>query len=903
MSGTLGTNSCQNATEWRYNRLIKLFIWLNKGEQIMATQTNPGQHYAGTFRCTLSAAIAVSIAMMPSIAFPQDEGADEVIEEIITTGTRKEGQSPTDALSPIDVLGGETLANQATFDMTDGLTKIAPSINTQRYPIADGTAFIRPVSLRNLSPDQALVLVNGTRRHRSPLVNLQFAPLGTVNQGAQAVDYAAFPAAAIKRVEVLRDGASAQYGSDAIAGVINVILKDADEGFSVSAQTGEYFEGDGSRTTIAANGGFSLGDGFLNATIEHSSADTTSRGVPHISCPGIEAVVGPGVVPLNGLCQRWGDPDVETLKFLLNTAIDVSDSVEIFANASYSDNETISDFFYRNPVLDPAEMIGGRETLIVDLDGDFIPDPAAQSLVDDINAAGLNPSDYLTADAGSPSGFVLLNPIHTQFPGGYNPDFGAEISDFAIVAGARGDTLGGLSWDVRVRSAESEADYLLSETINPSLGALSPTSFRPGKLTQEETSFNADFVQTFDVGNLASPLNFAYGIQYLDETYKIGAGDQPSIEAGPTFIFGVGSDGFQGFPTESAGSFSSESFAVYLDLEADFTDRFSGGVAVRYEDYDTFGDTIDWKLSGRFQVTDTFAVRATANTGFRAPTPGQINTLNVTTSADQFGNLIPSGTYPVDHIIARTLGSTALGPEESIAYTLGAIFEPADNVRITIDYYEIEIEDRLALLGETVTAEDVIELTAAGVPNADLLLNSSASYFTNAFDSDITGIDLAITSDFEVGPGSLIVDLRHNFNEQDVSNPVPGTINAARIFDLENQMPEQRTALTFDYQTSGMFSGHVRANYYGSWDTTGGVFSAGDASDANSHDSDILVDVEATLTFAENYRVTLGAENVFDTEPGLEANGVAQILGARTALSSPFGNNGGFWYVRLAADF
>jgi iron complex outermembrane receptor protein len=548
-------------------------------------------------------------------------------------------------------------------------------------------------------------------------------------------------------------------------------------------------------------------------------------------------------------------------------------------------------------------MIGGRETLIVDLDGDFIPDPAAQSLVDDINAAGLNPSDYLTADAGSPSGFVLLNPIHTQFPGGYNPDFGAEISDFAIVAGARGDTLGGLSWDVRVRSAESEADYLLSETINPSLGALSPTSFRPGKLTQEETSFNADFVQTFDVGNLASPLNFAYGIQYLDETYKIGAGDQPSIEAGPTFIFGVGSDGFQGFPTESAGSFSSESFAVYLDLEADFTDRFSGGVAVRYEDYDTFGDTIDWKLSGRFQVTDTFAVRATANTGFRAPTPGQINTLNVTTSADQFGNLIPSGTYPVDHIIARTLGSTALGPEESIAYTLGAIFEPADNVRITIDYYEIEIEDRLALLGETVTAEDVIELTAAGVPNADLLLNSSASYFTNAFDSDITGIDLAITSDFEVGPGSLIVDLRHNFNEQDVSNPVPGTINAARIFDLENQMPEQRTALTFDYQTSGMFSGHVRANYYGSWDTTGGVFSAGDASDANSHDSDILVDVEATLTFAENYRVTLGAENVFDTEPGLEANGVAQILGARTALSSPFGNNGGFWYVRLAADF
>ena len=876
-------------------------------ELIMPTNTNSGCFHTGAFRCSLSLALVASIAMVPSISFSQDEGADEVIEEIITTGTRKEGQSPTDALSPIDVLGGETLANQATFDLTDGLTKISPSINTQRYPIADGTAFIRPVSLRNLSPDQTLVLLNGTRRHRSPLVNLQFAPLGTVNQGAQAVDYSSLPAAAIKRIEVLRDGASAQYGSDAIAGVINVILKDADEGISVSAQTGEYFEGDGTRTSIAANAGFGLGDGFLNATIEYSTADTTSRGMPHIDCPGIEAVVGPGVVPLDGFCQRWGDPDVETLKFVLNTAIDVSDTVEVFANATYSDNETISDFFYRNPVLDPAEMIVGRPTLIIDLDGDFIPDPAPQSLVDDIIAAGLNPSDYLTADPDlvtNPSGFVFLNPIFTMFPGGYNPDFGAEISDFAIVAGARGDTAGGLSWDARVRSAESEADYVLGESINPSVGALSPTNFRPGKLTQEETSVNVDFVKPMDIGDLASPLNVAFGFEFRDETYKIGVGDSASIEFGPVPNFGVGSDGFQGFFPESVGSFGSESIAVYLDLEADFTDRFSGGVAVRYEDYDTFGDTIDWKLSGRFQVTDTFALRATANTGFRAPTPGQINTLNTTTSADPTGKLIPLGTYPVSHPVAIVLGSTPLGPEESTAFTLGAIFQPVDNISITLDYYDIEIEDRLALLGPNPLLQaDIDDLIAAGIPNAQLLLNSLASFFANSFDSDVSGIDLAITGDFDVGPGSLIVDLRHSYNDQEVSNVVSGTINAARVFDLENQMPNTRSTLTFDYQTGGMFSGHVRANHYGSWDTTGGVFSAGDASDANAHDSDVLVDVEATLRFADNYRITVGAENVFDTEPGLEANGTAQVLGARTALSSPFGNNGGFWYVRLAADF
>ena len=846
----------------------------------------------------------VLLVAAPSLSAQEADGA-RVIEEIVTTGTRREGQSPTETLSPIDVLAGDALANQATFDMTDGLPRIAPSINTQRFPIADGTSFIRPVTLRNLSPDHTLVLVNGLRRHRSPLVNLQFAPLGTVNQGAQAVDYAALPAAAIERIEVLRDGASAQYGSDAIAGVINVILKDADEGISLSAQTGEYYDGDGTRTTLGANAGFSLaGNGFVNATVEHSSSDKTSRGIPHVACGPVASVVGIDTVPLDGLCQRWGDPDIETLKFFLNSAIDVSDNLELYGNASYSENETISDFFYRTPVLDPAAMIGGRETLIVDLDGDFVPDAAPQALVDDINAAGLNPSDYLTADAGSPSGFVLLNPIHTMFPGGYNPDFGADISDLAFVAGARGNTPGDLAWDLSARWAEAEVEYVLSNTINPSLGALSPTSFRPGTLTQEETSVNLGFVKTFDVGNLASPLNVAFGAEYRDETYKVGAGDQASIESGPAFIFGVGSDGFQGFPTASAGSFGSDSIAGYLDVEADLTDRLSVGAAIRYEDYDEFGNTFDWKLSGRLQVIEQFALRATVNTGFRAPTPGQVNTLNVTTTADSAGNLIPSGTYPVNHPVAVTLGSRPLSPEESLSFTVGAVFEPFDNTSITLDFYNIEIDDRLALLGpNTITAADVPALTAAGVADADLLVGSVASFFINAFDSEVSGIDLAITSDFDVGPGLLTVDLRHNQNEQDVSNVVANTINASRVFDLENQVPEQRTILTFDYHTEGLFRGYVRLNRYGSWESTGGLFSPGDASDVSSYGSEILVDVEAAIRFADRYSISVGGENVFDAQPDLEQDPVLRILGVDRSLTSPFGVNGGFWYVRASADF
>ena len=807
-------------------------------------------------------------------------------------------------MSPIDVLAGTAISNQATFDLTDGLTKIAPSLNTQRFPIADGTAFIRPVSLRNLSPDQTLVLVNGTRRHRSPLVNLQLAPLGTVNQGAQAVDFSALPSMAIKRVEVLRDGASAQYGSDAIAGVVNVILKDANEGISLSAQTGEYFEGDGTRTTIAANGGFSLGDnGFLNVTIESSTADTTSRGVQRADCQPVIDFVGEGVVPLDDLCQRWGDPDVETLKVFLNAGIDINDSTEIYGHASFSDNDTISDFFYRHPVLDPAAGVDGRNTLIIDGDGDFLPDPAPAAMVNRIIADGADPADYLTPDGVG--GWLLLNPIYTQFPGGYNPDFGAAISDMAFVFGARGETGGGLSWDIRGRIAESEADYILYETINPSLGALSPTSFKPGKLTQEETGLIADFVKTFDVGNLASPLNFAFGVEWREETYKIGAGDPASRNAGPAFEFGVGSDGFQGFPTDSAGTFDSASVAAYVDVEADITDMFTLGAAVRYEDYDNFGDTTDFKLSARFEFSEQFALRATASTGFRAPTPGQVNTLNTTTTADTAGNLIPSGTYPVGSTVAMVLGSSPLKPEESKSFTLGAIWAPTDNVSVTLDYYDISIDDRLALFNTTITAQNVLDLIAAGVDpiEANLLLGGIANYFANAFDSDVSGFDLAVTADFDLGSGGLIVDLRHNQNEQEVPRVAAGTINESRVFDLENQVPDSRTTLTFDYDSGNAFNGYIRLNNYGSWKSTGGLFSAGDASDVSIYGSEVLVDLEASYRFNDNFRLSVGAENVFDVEPDKEGDGTLAFLGANTAITSPFGNNGGFWYARLVADF
>lgn len=851
-------------------------------------------------RPSLLLAAASGAALAPSIALCA-EPAGRQLSEIVVTGTRRVGQSPTETLSPVDLIGGDLIGNQATYDMTESLTRVSPSISTQRFPIADGTSLVRPVSLRNLSPDHTLVLMNGARRHRSALVNLQLAPLGTVNQGSQAVDWAAFPAAAIERVEILRDGASAQYGSDAIAGVINVLLKEDREGVSFSGQYGEYFEGDGERLSFSANAGFPLTDqGFLNVTGEYSSSDITWRGVPQGAAAEVAAFADADVVPLNGFGQRWGDPDVKALKFLVNAGVDLNENLELFGYANYTDNETVSDFFYRTPVLPPAAGVAARTTLQIDTDGDFLPDDAPQSLVNSISDQGLNPADYLEASAASPSGFVLRNPIYTRFPGGYNPDFGADLTDLGAVVGMRGDISDELSWEARVRYGESEVEYTVADTINPSLGQLSPLSFRPGTLTQEESGLNVDFVKTFT----GSPLNIAFGAELRNETYKVGAGDPASIQAGPTAaIFGVGSDGFQGFPVESAGKFESDSWAAYLDVETDFTDRLSGAVAIRYEDYDAFGDTFDWKLSGRFAFTDNLALRATVTTGFRAPTPGQVNTLNITTTASPGGALIPNGTYPVSHPIARALGAVPLEPEESTSYTAGLVWNATERTSLTLDVYHIEIDDRLGLLNNTIDAAAVDALTTAGIPDAALLLGSNANFFVNGFDSEVDGIDLALTTGFDVGAGDMAVDVRYNYNTQEVTQVRQGTINASRVFDLEHQLPENRALLTFDYSGPGIFGGLVRFNYYDGWETTGGLFSPGDASDQYSYGEAVLVDVEARFNLGEHYIVTLGGENIFDEFPEDEGDATLQFLGVRYALTSPYGFNGGFYYLRLSAQF
>lgn len=820
-------------------------------------------------------------------AYAQDAEEDR---EIIVTGTRVEGTSPTQSLSPVDLVPADALTNQGSLELTDQLTSIAPSINTQRFPISDGTAVVRPVSLRNLPPDSTLVLINGQRRHRSALVNLQSEPFGTVNQGAQAVDFGIIPSSAIERIEVLRDGASAQYGSDAIAGVINVILRDDNSGVRLNGQYGEYFENDGENYTVGANVGLPLGNGFLNLTAEYLSSEITSRGSARPDAAAVAAVVGPENVPFNGLGQRWGDPNVESWRFFANAELPLG-AVDLYGHASYVDQTTFSGFFYRGPFGIPG--VAPRNTLCVcDAAGNPLDTP--QAIVDDINNAGLDPNDYLTADAGSPSGFVSLNPIWTQFPGGYNPTFGADIVDYATVLGVRGEFGNGMTWDLSGRFARNELSYYLENTINPSLGINSPITFRPGDLAQEESGVNLDFVMPWNVG-LAEPINVAFGAEWRNETYEISAGDPESYEQGPTAtLFTFGSDGFQGDSPAAAGEFGRDSYGVYVDLETRLGDRLDVGVSGRFEEFDDFGDTFNWKLAGRFEFTDALAVRGTLSTGFRAPTPGQINTLDVTTTADSTGALILQGTFPTNGPVAATLGAQTLSPEESFNATIGLVYSPARDFMVTLDLYQIDVDNRISLLTQSIaegSAED-LALIAAGFPGI-----RSAGFFANAFDTTVRGIEVAVVKGFDLGAmGDLTIDWRHSYNEQEITDTLFPNVNPELLFDYENQLPAHRSVLTANYDYDDRWGGFIRANYYDGWqDLTFG--------ELGRFGSEILVDAEVQVQVTEQVQIAFGGENIFDTYPDDETNSTLVFLGATRPISSPFGFNGGQWYLRLRAEF
>ena len=785
------------------------------------------------FVCTSFIAMA---AVLSSPARADDSAASDTAEDvIIVTGTREATRTQFESVAPVDVLSKELVGSSVSGDLNDRLAQLLPSFNVQRLPAADGQAFVRPATLRGLSADQTLVLVNGHRYHRSALLG---------SRGAQAADLASIPNLAIGQVEVLRDGASAQYGSDAIAGVINIIL-DETPGMRFFSQFSEYYEGDGKEYLIGARGGIELDDrGFISFSGEWNDQAATSRTRQRPDAIAFQAANPTLAVP--NPVQRWGQPDLTTVKGAANLRYELAPEAEIHALAIAQSGEGVTDFNWRNPAT---------------------------------TGSVFNPS------AAFP-GFTF----RSIYPTGFTPRFGTEYEDLHLSAGLGGVLSDNVTYDLTASFGKSTIDYFLNESLNASLGPNSPTSFYLGQLQQRELTFNADFVYRLDVGT-ADPVNVAFGGEHRKETYEVGLGDPASYAIGPGAATGLApnSNGFPGFGPLQAGTFDQTSKAGYVDLEWKPTDVLTLGAAGRYEDYESFGDNFTYKFGIRVEPAKGFALRGSLSTGFRAPTPGQLNTRAVTQGLDtRTLQIFNTGRLSPSDPLAIALGASPLRPEKSNTKSVGVAWQAGGGFGITADLYRIKVRDRF---GESATFA-----VPATFPNPNRF--TSVRYFTNDFATRTSGLDVVLSYNAPLGLGRVNATAAYNYNETKVVSGTTAAIaNATQLRIFQERLPRHNGTATLGYAV-GPVDFLARGRYYGPWtdvsgNATGELF--------QRFGSMALFDASIAVRMAQHFTVRFGAENLFNTFPDEATN--QSVRGLIYSRNAPYDTDGGQYYVRLDVRF
>jgi iron complex outermembrane recepter protein len=852
---------------------------------------------------TLTLAVSIALGTAPSFA---EESTSEVkvkdVERIAVVGSRAAPRSVADSPVPIDIIGGDELGKNASSDMLDMLQASVPSFNVRQQPISDAASFIRPVNLRGLSSDSTLILLNGKRRHRASVIAFQG---GGVNDGAQGSDISVIPSVALKQVEVLRDGAAAQYGSDAIAGVMNFVLKDAADGGSLSVRKGEYYFGDGDQTILDGNVGMPFTkDGFVNLSFQYKTADETSRTTQR---PDAAQLAVDGNSAINDPAQTWGNPEIDDdITIFANVGLDLGDDNEFYMFGNYSDRTATGGYYYRNPQNRGGVFTDGNGDLLVgamDGNADACPNLAITS------PNVLTQPNYLSGVANNDNCFAF----NELFPGGYTPRFTGEINDVSLVMGTKGEIKSGFLkdafYDVSGTVGRNKSTYTLANTVNPSLGANQPldNSFEAGSYTQLEKAFNADLSKSVEVDGLDDPINVAAGLEWREESFEITSGEQASWEQGPlaTQGFSVGSHGFAGFSPESQGTSSRRSVGAYLDVEAFVTDELLLGAALRYEDFSSFGDTLNYKLTAQYTLTDELSFRASHSTGFRAPTVGQANVVNTQTSLVN-GELIQSATYPPTHPVSSQKGGIELEPEESVSFAVGAVYKSGDFF-MTVDMYNIEVTDRIAQTDKIfIEATDIPGLEAAGVASPELLLGGSITFFANDFDTTTQGIDVVANYSMSIldNAADTSFSLAYNYNTTEVDNAGLYT-SPFKVRRLEEGMPEHRGTFTVSQDWEDI-SVLVRANYFGEYFATHADEPDVDSSYGWSEvgDSAITIDVQASYNINDNFTVSAGVNNLFEQEAQkLQEGGAKGVVGAVYYESGPFDYNGGFYYVKGTYTF
>ncbi|HVT05413.1 MAG TPA: TonB-dependent receptor [Thermoanaerobaculia bacterium] len=798
-----------------------------------------------------------------------DMSIDELMA-IPVTGSRVEGRTATETTAPVDIIDNAAIRSTGTTETGKILQLLAPSFNFSTTTVSDGTDIIRPATLRSLGPDQLLVLVNGKRRHQQALLNVQ----QSIGRGSAGYDLDAIPSSAIDHIEVLRDGAAAQYGSDAIAGVINIILKGQTGGTDVDVSSGKYYAGDGATYDGSFNSGFRLGQkGLLDVTVEYRDRGETNRA-------GADSLrVDPPRVT-----QRIGDPIARDAALWLNGEVPAGNG-HFYFFGGYSDRRGNASGFYRSPA-----------------DGRTVP--------------AIYPTGFLPT--------ILTRPTDESLAGGYKgkrADWNYDL---------------GVNWGTNRFKFREENTVNVSywyEPVDPAKPAgarfmQSPTAANTGTLRNRQESVTFDANRKVHWGANKGVLNVATGLEWRRETYQITAGDPVSYQYGrtdnrsiPIFnqngsIAQPGTQGFPGWSPREAGKGDRTNTAFYVDLDSQLTKRFLGGAALRAEHYSDFGSTVIGKLSGRMNFSDHNSIRATVSTGFRAPGVQQTFYSQRSTNLNSAGVLTDTLIARQNAEVTRAFGIPPLKEETSRNYSIGWVARPSQSFRLTVDGYRIDIANRI-VFSSNIGPEDS---TSCGTPFdaarcpiraiLDPLAVGQVLFFTNAIDTRTQGLDLVADYDHRLGEsGQMTLKAALDFNRTKVTARASSSkiLPASVLFDdsqvtlIEEGQPRRRIAIE-PAVTSGQWRGNVRFNYFGK--VAGEGFTPGLK---QSWGGKWLTDLSVAYSLGNDLTLTVGALNIFNVYPDhwdpQKGSPFPQLGFTYGWETLPFGINGGYYYARMSYRF
>ncbi|WMS92513.1 TonB-dependent receptor [Pseudoalteromonas sp. HL-AS1] len=830
---------------------------------------------------SLAVTSALSASYSPAFAAEQDTQAQESIEVISVTGTRRSLRSIAESTVPVDIITSGDMQSTGQLEISQILANQVPSFNYPSATMGDGTDHAKPAVLRGLAPDHTLVLINGKRRHAGALLNLA----GVVGRGSTAVDLNMIPTSAIKRVEVLRDGAAAQYGSDAIAGVINIVLKDASEGGSVSVTYGKYDTqmagvsqlestyadangnlafnlggdrevNDGATRTVSANSGFALSDnGFVNVSIEYRDNDSTQRSGfdPRPQYAKLDdGSLDPREFTIDRYNHRFGKADLEDYALFYNMGYDLDNGLNLYSFGSYSKREGNSGGFYRRAKDD-------RNVLEV-------------------------------------------------YPDGFLPQIETDVQDYSFALGLKGET-GEWTWDVSTNYGRNDFGFGVVNSINTSLGADSPTEFDNGALVYDQFIVNGDASTAFDLG-LPDDVFFTIGAEYRHESYKIEQGEEASyitaLDSNGNQIAAGGAQVLSGFGPQSVTDESRHNVAVFVEFDTYLTENWNLVLAGRYEDYSDFGDTFTSKLASRYSITENLSLRGAISTGFRAPSLAQSSYRQISTVLEN-NEPFEVGLFPTDSAAAQALGAQPLDAEESVNVTAGFMYTQG-SFSLTVDAYRIDIDDRI-VLSENLEGDAVVEI----LQNAGELNTDRVRYFTNAIDSRTQGVDIVATYNLDLSDlGDLRLNVAANFNDTEVThvNDNPSELNSLgddyvvfarrEVGRFEEGTPDSKWNLSAvwnfnEWQTT------LRATRYGE------VADISTTADRDEYlDPKWITDLEVAYRPDEYWKFSVGANNLFDQYPQATMDNIGysdfgQIF--PYTPYAPYGLDGRFLYGNITYSF